>query len=223
MNEQTFVLGVFLKNWITLPVKTRLARHLGKALAKEVYCEMVKILQQTLQKYSNARVVWCVAGGLEGLDSILDQNVELMEQSEGDLGQRMSSFCEVQFNQGAQRVLIIGTDSLYLNGSDFDLAIQSLETKSLVFQPSPDGGYTLVGMNKYTPEVFDSMPWSQPKLMQTTLNRIRDLGFDYDLLGQRNDIDTHADLCEWCHDHDEVDSEDCRLTNLLEVCSKVCT
>tara|TARA_Y100000589_G_C27187617_1_gene643350 strand:+ start:1890 stop:2561 length:672 start_codon:yes stop_codon:yes gene_type:complete len=222
MKDQTFVLGVFVKNWFNLPVKTRLARSLGTEMAKDVYHEMVKILSDTLQVYSNMRVVWCVAGGLEGLSSILGENAETVEQSTGDLGQRMGDFCKTQFNLGAKKVLIIGTDSLYLDGSDFDLAVQWLEAKRLVFQPSPDGGYTLVGMNQYTPEVFDSMPWSQTYLMETTINKMQDLDFSFELLGQRNDIDTLEDLCEWFSYSNKYYPDDRRLSNLNELCSRVC-
>ena len=222
MIEQNFVLGVFLKNWQTLPVKTRLARDLGREPAREIYCEMVKILHETLQKFANARVVWCVAGGFEGLGSILSNDSELLEQSEGDLGQRMGNFCRAQFKLGATKVLIIGTDSLYLDGSDFDLALELLETESLVFQPSPDGGYTLVGMNRLTPEIFEAMPWSQSHLMQTTINRMNQLNVDYELLERRNDIDTLADLREWFLRHNRSDLEDHKLSKLLELCRKSC-
>ena len=223
MSEQTCVLGVFLKNWTTLPVKTRLARDLGSDSAKEIYCQMVDILHQTLQKYSNAQIVWCVAGGFEGLDSILSQSSEVIEQSDGDLGQRMANFCEIQFNRGAERVLIIGTDSLYLDSSDFDFAIECLETKRLVFQPSPDGGYTLVGMNSFTPEIFENMPWSQSHLMETSVNLMKNLRFDYNLLKQRNDIDTLSDLREWYVNHAKSDLKDGKLARLLEICRQSCT
>ena len=222
MKDQTFVLGVFVKNWFNLPVKTRLARSLGTELAQDVYYEMVKILSETLQVYSNMRVVWCVAGGIEGLSSILGESAETVEQSEGDLGQRMGDFCKTQFNLGAKKVLIIGTDSLYLDGSDFDLAVKCLEANRLVFQPSPDGGYTLVGMSQYTPQVFDSMPWSQSHLMETTINKMQDLDFSFELLAQRNDIDTLEDLCEWFSCSNNYYPEDRRLSNLKELCSRFC-
>ncbi len=222
MKNQTFILGVFVKNWSSLPVKTRLARSLGSELAKDIYYEMVKILNDTLRVYSNMRVIWCVAGGLEGLNSIIGLEAETVEQSEGDLGQRMGEFCKTQFTLGAEKVLIIGTDSLYLDGSDFDSALKCLETERLVFQPSPDGGYTLVGMNEFTPEVFDSMPWSQPYLMEATIDKVQKLGFGLELLCQRNDIDTREDLCEWFSRSNTSYPADPRLLKLKALCSGVC-
>ena len=222
MIEDKIVLGVFLKNWQNLPVKTRLAKDLGRDSAKEVYCEMIKILHGTLQKYENASVLWCVAGGFTGLNSILGNNSELVTQSDGDLGQRMGNFCNSQFVQGAQKVLIIGTDSLYLDGTDFDLAIKNLETKRLVFQPSPDGGYTLVGMNRNTPDIFNEMPWSQSHLMQATIDRMQQFKFDYSLLEPRNDIDTLNDLREWYEDHNKSEIKDIKLENLLKLCRRFC-
>ena len=91
-----------------------------------------------------------------------------------------------------------------------------------MFQPSPDGGYTLVGMNRNTPDIFHEMPWSQSHLMQATIDRMQQFKFDYSLLEPRNDIDTLNDLREWYEDHNKSEIKDVKVENLLKLCGKFC-
>ena len=52
---------------------------------------------------------------------------------------------------------------------------------------------------------------------------MKNLRFDYNLLEQRNDIDTLSDLREWYVKHANSDLEDGKLTKLLELCRQSCT
>lgn len=204
MKIEQRVIGVFLKNWLNLPVKTRLAEAIGSKLAIDLYCAMIKVLANTLKDYQGARVVWCGAGGREGLENILGNYFNFREQIGGDLGARMQAFAHSELSLGSTSVIIIGTDSLYLNVRDFDRAFEILEDHRLVFQPSTDGGYTLVGMNQITPEIFNSMPWSQNTLMNVTLQKIKQCNYTYQLLEERSDIDTIDDLLNWCSQNTNI-------------------
>lgn len=208
-----------MKNWLKLPVKTRLARSVGSNVAIELYCTMLRILVDTLNQLQDVNVIWCVAGGRDKLDEFMGDGLQFCDQVEGDLGQKMNVFSEQQFSAGASSVIIIGSDSLYLNNVDFDIAFQELESNRLVFQPSNDGGYTLVGMTQPTPEIFESMPWSQENLMQSTLHKVDKCGFDCALLSQRSDIDTLQDFNEWCDEHRELVYSDNRFLNFLRLYS----
>jgi glycosyltransferase A (GT-A) superfamily protein (DUF2064 family) len=68
------------------------------------------------------------------------------------------------------------------------------EDRQLVFGPSEDGGYYLVGMNQPTPEIFDGMSWSHDQVLAQTTERVTHLGIDFELLPGWFDLDTIKDL-----------------------------
>lgn len=223
MKSSSIVIGVFMKNWLTLPVKTRLARSVGHDIAVELYCNMLQVLVDTLKQLSGVRVIWCVAGGWDQLDNFMGKDLQFCDQIEGDLGQKMNAFFNYQFSIGASSVIVIGSDCLYLNSLDFEKAFQELKTNRLVFQPSNDGGYTLVGMNRPTPQIFKSMPWSKESLMQTTLKKVDECNFSYASLPERRDIDTLHDFNAWCDEHRELIFSDDRFFNFSRIYSKTKT
>ena len=45
------------------------------------------------------------------------------------------------------------------------LAADALADHDAVFGPALDGGYTLVGLRRATPALFDAMPWSTAAVM----------------------------------------------------------
>jgi len=45
-----------------------------------------------------------------------------------------------------------------------------------VVGPSQDGGYYLIGLSQWTPELFDDIPWGTEKVLELTLKKIHDLG-----------------------------------------------
>ncbi len=59
--------------------------------------------------------------------------------------------------------------------------------------PALDGGYYLLGMQQFSPSLFEDIPWSTDAVLATTLARIRDLEQSYFLLPELSDIDYEED------------------------------
>ena len=64
----------------------------------------------------------------------------------------------------------------------------------MVLGPSADGGYYLIGMNRFVPEIFTGITWSRPDVLQRTVERLMALEIPYKLLASWYDIDTIGDL-----------------------------
>ncbi len=75
-------------------------------------------------------------------------------QVSGDLGKRMQHYFAEAFRRGADRVVLIGSDSPTLPLEYVTGAFQLLDTFPVVLGPSADGGYYLVGAAGEVPPIF---------------------------------------------------------------------
>ena len=94
------------------------------------------------------------------------------------------------------RVVIIGSDCNQLKTEIINQAFSALEEHDVVIGPSLDGGYYLLGLNSFYPQLFDNIPWSTNRVTQITIDRIKSLGLSYQLLEELRDIDYYADWVE---------------------------
>src|SRR5205807_3280651 len=117
---------------------------------------------------------------------------DLARQRNGDLGQRMAGFFTEQLEDGAARVVLVGTDSPSLPASFVQQAFHELDSADVVLGPAADGGYYLIGCAGRVPPVFDGVAWGEPRVLLETVAR---LPADYRLalLPPWYDVDTLAD------------------------------
>lgn len=87
-------------------------------------------------------------------DSDAAQRLVTMQQRGNDLGNRMSNALKDVLGKDACTCLLLGSDLPYITPSDITVAERLLDDADVVFGPSPDGGYWLVGMKKPFPELF---------------------------------------------------------------------
>lgn len=185
-------LMIFQKNAIRGKVKTRLASTIGDDQAMEIYKWMTS---HTCQVASEIKV----DKFLFYSDFIPDSSSDTLPgfqfeiQSGADLGERMSNAFASLFAKGYSDVIIIGTDCPDLQVSDLNKAYLALSQNDLVLGPANDGGYYLLGMRRYFPELFKGIPWSSSKVLELTLDRADEANLDYGFLKILSDIDTIED------------------------------
>src|SRR5262249_472880 len=117
----------------------------------------------------------------------------LVEQSAGDLGQRISNFFAYAFLSGAYSVVLIGSDSPTLPLSFVEWAFAELEQADLVLGPATDGGYYLVGAGRPVPPVFANIPWGTRQVLHGTMALVQKAGLRLALLPPWYDVDTLDD------------------------------
>ena len=121
-------------------------------------------------------------------------DVHQKDQRGSSLGERMAhAFGE---EVGAENsVVILGTDSPSLPPQFVDDAFSLLEEKDVVVGPACDGGYYLLGMNRFQPSLFPvDMPWGTQSVLPTTLDLIRNAELSLGMLPFWYDVDRPADL-----------------------------
>lgn len=117
----------------------------------------------------------------------------LSAQGEGDLGTRMARAFERRLRHDAGAI-VIGTDAPALDAAYLRAAASALATHDAVFGPALDGGYTLVGLRRPAPALFEGIAWSTPEVMAQTRGRLARFGLRHAELATLADIDDPADL-----------------------------
>jgi len=201
-------------------VKTRLARTMGDEMAVSIYRQLVDRLIRMLRAVDVEEIrvcfdpadkqgevdrwlrsIWLEAGEELTPDRALSEEGSLVfrPQCEGDLGDRLKSAFSGVFQENEEaglsesRVIAIGSDCIEIDEQTFLATWQDLETKDVVFGPTFDGGYYLVGMKAYHPDLFENIPWSTDETLEISLDRARKSGLKTNLLGEKHDIDTEED------------------------------
>ena len=206
----TDLLLIFLKWPEPGRVKTRLANDIGAEKAAEIYKILVqRVIQQISPIYSQLVSICWVFDPIEKEDEMKDWIKKELDdlgftdlnrhiywsQSDGGLGDRLQSAFEKAFSLDYERIIAIGTDCIELDSRTIERALASLSSeRSIVFGPSFDGGYYLVGMRSNLGlSVFRSIPWSTSKVLEQSLDRAVSLDLEYTLLEEFNDVDTLED------------------------------
>ncbi|MFU8804743.1 MAG: TIGR04282 family arsenosugar biosynthesis glycosyltransferase, partial [Bradymonadaceae bacterium] len=168
-NEDVIV--VFAKSAVPGRVKTRLTPALKEEQAAALYRAFVEDVAATVNEAAasgKARRVLAFAGPEDDeiCRVLAGQGFEVMDQGDGDLGRRLERICESVAAGGARRVVIIGTDSPTLHAEHLGLAFDLLGRHDVVWGPSSDGGYYLVGLNVGDGDtaphrhIFQNIDWS---------------------------------------------------------------
>lgn len=192
------LLAVFAKYWEPGNVKTRLAASVGSFRATAYYRGFLTTTLRRFESIADSRVVvFTPASRREEFAVLAGFAWELTPQSDGDLGERLRAFLESMLNRVARRVVILGADSPTLPVEYVQNAFDRLASHSVVLGPSEDGGYYLLGASGAVPAIFDNMPWSQPTLLDATLDRLAQHGVAPHLLAKWHDIDDAESLARY--------------------------
>ncbi|MBI3298906.1 MAG: TIGR04282 family arsenosugar biosynthesis glycosyltransferase [Elusimicrobia bacterium] len=115
-------------------------------------------------------------------------------QAGADLGRRLAAATEKAFVDGAERVVVIGTDSPQLAPATIEEAFARLAAAPLVLGPAADGGYYLIGLREPAPSLFDDVPWSTAGVLKATQQRAAELHWPVHLLDELEDVDDAPSL-----------------------------
>ncbi|MGV3608529.1 MAG: TIGR04282 family arsenosugar biosynthesis glycosyltransferase [Planctomycetaceae bacterium] len=188
-------LGVFAKYWEPGRAKTRLAQTIGAEKAAEIarLCFSCTLLRFS-QVADRSAVYFTPPDRQTEVSQACPKNWSLTPQGSGDLGQRMQNFFEQQFAQGAERVVLIGSDSPDLPKEYISEAFEALKTAPVVLGPSEDGGYYLVGAALHAPPIFEKIAWSTPAVWPATTGKLKEAGLAFHSLPSWSDVDDAPSL-----------------------------
>ena len=181
--------------------KTRLIPALGAEGAAQLQRKMTEYTLKQAQKLLKMRSLSLeihFAGGNESLmQSWLGSEWVYVPQATGDLGERIQTAFKQGFLQGMEGIIIIGIDCPDLNCDRLSEAFETLQNNDLVLGEADDGGYYLVGLSRYLPQLFQDINWGTSQVLPQTLKIAESLGCAIAQLPILSDIDYPEDLKIW--------------------------
>lgn len=185
------LLLIFTRNPELGKGKRRLAAKVGDQTALDIYKFLLEhTVSITSGLYSDKTVYYS--------DEIWEEDIwdntkyDKKLQIGKDLGSRMQNAFQDGFSRGYEKVVIIGSDMYDLSQEDLEKAFKALAENDFVIGPAEDGGYYLLGMKKFKPELFYGKEWGTDTVLEATLADIKDE--KKVLLDIRNDVDYYEDI-----------------------------
>jgi uncharacterized protein len=190
------VIQIFCKAPVAGSVKTRLMPQLTARQAAEAH---QLLTQRTLELVGSAHLcpvqLWCTPSIDHPyfIKAACDYTLTLLPQPSGDLGRRMT----YALNTGIEQfgcALLIGCDCPSLTRDDLASALSALSGNyDAVLGPTEDGGYSLIGLKRLQPELFNGIAWGTSEVLAKTRLKINALKLRCHELQMQWDVDTYAD------------------------------
>jgi rSAM/selenodomain-associated transferase 1 len=111
-----------------------------------------------------------------------------------DIGDCLKQVFTELFNRGYPKVLAFNSDGPSLPSEYIHQAIELLDFHDVVFGPSDDGGYYLVGLKEPHAGLFSDIQWSTSRVMEQSLARTEAKDLHAALLPEWYDVDVADDL-----------------------------
>lgn len=189
-------------------VKTRLIGRLTAEEAEEVYRRCLDLTLACIDAVSGVRRVLAVTPDDADCSGIVGENVSVVPQGPGDLGQRLRRVVDREFAAGCRHLVVVGSDCPALCPEDVQRAFALLESADVVIGPATDGGYYLLGLRTALPALFESIAWGSSQVAQQTRDHAREAGLRVAELAVRQDLDRYEDIAVLAH---EIPDDDARL------------
>ncbi|MBT8281453.1 MAG: TIGR04282 family arsenosugar biosynthesis glycosyltransferase [Muriicola sp.] len=190
-DENSCLLLIFTRNPELGKCKTRLAASVGDKAALEIYTFLLQhTVKVTLPLKAQKTVYYSDKLGVNDLWDEKEYHKKL--QQGNDLGERMANAFQEGFNAGYKRIIVIGSDLFDLSTDDLITAFDKMQSCDFVLGPASDGGYYLLGMTRFVPEVFKGKNWGTASVLEDTINDLRHE--NYCLLTVKNDVDVLEDI-----------------------------
>ncbi len=174
--------------------KTRLGRTIGHERAISLYRAFLRDLAARFSS-SSFPPGWYVMppDAWPEISEITGETGRVLFQGDGDLTERQRELFWGAKGRGEERTVLIASDSPHLGVEVVEEAFRRLDSNDLVFGPTFDGGYYLIGMRGYH-DVLEGVPMSVGTELDGITARARLSGLSVGLLETTFDVDVVEDL-----------------------------
>jgi rSAM/selenodomain-associated transferase 1 len=174
--------------------KTRLGKSIGHEEAIELYKAFLRDLGARFADapfgfgwYITPPDAWPEISALTG------ETERLLFQKEGDLTDRQRELFREAERRG-ERTVLIGSDAPHLSVETIEEAFRALDHCDLVFLPTHDGGYCLIGMSGPYDEVLEGVEMSTGSELDGIIRQARISNLSVKFLEPTFDVDEEEDL-----------------------------
>jgi rSAM/selenodomain-associated transferase 1 len=190
---------VFCKPPVAGRVKTRLIGALSAREAAAVHVACARDTVATVNGVRGAQKWLYVAADRATARRVgkrlrIGRDWKVVTQRGADLGERMRNALEEQLRAGADKVVIVGTDSPWMGRERIERAFRLLDKSQIVLGPSEDGGYYLIAARQVVPKIFSGIRWGTATVLARTLRALQATRTAFRLLKRDFDLDRPVDL-----------------------------
>jgi rSAM/selenodomain-associated transferase 1 len=175
--------------------KTRLCPPLNSTQAAELYeCFLYDTLKIMRSVPEVIQKIVYLPREAQDYFRHLAPDMGLIQQRGESLGERLDNLLQDVLQQGADKAVVINSDSPTLPPEYLIQAFEQLSAADVVLGPAQDGGYYLIGMKEPHPGLLRNVQMSTQNVLQDTLDLARRTGVSTSLLPEWYDVDTIDDL-----------------------------
>lgn len=176
--------------------KTRLAKSIGDAYARRIANWLfAKTIRSVQDRRWNTNLL--ISPDRECPRVKFYYNLVVRPQGLGNLGERLKRALDLS---PLGKIVFIGTDTADISPQHITMAFKALNQHNLVFGPSNDGGFWLMGINKNSlprHDSFKNVRWSTEHAMADVIANFPQTTSIY-YLERLIDIDDGEDWRAWC-------------------------
>ncbi len=174
--------------------KTRLGASIGHERAIVLYRAFLRDLAARFS-VSPFGLGWYVTppDAWTEISPLAGETGPVLFQGDGDLSERQRELFAGSADRGEERTVLIAADSPHLTVEVVEEAFRRLDRQDLVFGPTHDGGYYLIGMRGFH-DVLRGMSMSVGTVLDAVVARARLSGLSVGLLDPTFDVDEAEDL-----------------------------
>lgn len=184
---------IFVKNPVKGKVKTRLAKSVGDTRALEIYLKLIEYTRDQVVGVSGEKEI-SYSQEIVRQDE-WDEDIFFKSKQEGDtLGERMkNAFFKGLIDQDFMKVVLIGSDCAELTTNMIGKSFEALDKTDVVIGPAEDGGYYLIGMRRFIPQLFEDINWSTSEVFKHTVEKVQENDASFSTLEILSDVDEIGD------------------------------
>ncbi|MFQ5462614.1 MAG: TIGR04282 family arsenosugar biosynthesis glycosyltransferase [Phycisphaerae bacterium] len=178
-------------------VKTRMVPPLTHTEAAELHTAALLATCELAGRVDSAAVEVFVSPDhrTPDLASLLPDHIgHVSPQRDGDLGRRLTHATQRAFIQDGRPIVLLGADSPTLLPDQIKTALHKLSTSDAVLGPCTDGGYYLLALSRFLPDLFSKITWGTDSVAAQTRRNAKDAGIKLAELDPWYDLDRFDDL-----------------------------
>ncbi len=189
--------------------KTRLIPAIGMENATLFYRILVERtlarVRQLLIDNNCFVTIHFTGGALKDIQAEFGVEFTYREQIGSSLGDRLQFAIASAHTDGAQKIIVIGTDCPSLTSNDLSKAFNELDKHDVVIGPAFDGGYYLIGLSEKQPGLFAGVDWGTAAVFEQTIQKARVLELSVGLLRDLPDVDYPENMLPMRRSEEDID------------------
>ena len=194
MSENQII--IMVKKPIAGQVKTRLMPTLTAEAAVSLSEKMFLLILEVVSQLDADCHVFCYPDCDHPVfrECAKHYSITLHQQKGHDLGSRLAGAFK-KCLRISPHCLAIGADCPAMESSYLNQGLTHLSASAdVVLGPAEDGGYVLIGMNKFFPALFEGIPWGTDNVLNITRKRLIESQLTHAELSTLWDVDNADDL-----------------------------